>query len=106
MPEVEQMDAATIKAWLDDDKAVLIDVREANEVAAARIPGARHIAMSRFDPSEIPDLGERKLVLHCAVGMRSDAIARELLSRGLYDQVTNMIGGLTAWMEAGFEVES
>lgn len=106
MSVVAQIDPATIKQWLDDDKAVLIDVREDAEVAAFRIPGARHIAMSRFDPSSIPDLDGRKLVIHCAHGMRSDAVARELISRGLYDDVTNMTGGIAAWHQEGFPIDS
>ncbi len=106
MPGVEEADPATVKAMLDNGEAVLIDVREDAEVAQFRIPGAQHIAMSRFDPERIPDLEGRKLVLHCAAGMRSDAIARELLSRGLYEEITNMVGGIQAWAQAGFEVES
>ena len=100
----EQVEPEVVKKWLDADEAVMIDVREPNEVAAARIPGTIHMAMSSFDPQELPDLNGRKLVLQCAGGMRSDQVANFLLQNDHVDEAVNLIGGIKGWVEAGLPV--
>lgn len=101
----EQVEVETVKQWLDNGQAVMIDVRENEEVAAARIPGTVHIAMSSFDLDEIPPLDGRKLVFQCAAGMRSDQVARFLLDNGHIDEAVNLVGGIKAWAEAGYPIE-
>ncbi|MEQ8666237.1 MAG: rhodanese-like domain-containing protein [Rhodospirillales bacterium] len=104
--EPDQIDAETVKAWMDAGEAVVVDVREDDEVAAARIPGAVHLALSRFDPSQIPPHAGKKLVFSCASGMRSDHVARQLLLQGFVDQAANLEGGIQAWARAGLPVET
>lgn len=104
MNAVEQVDPETVKKWLDEDGAVMIDVREDEEVAAARIPGTIHIAMSRFDPEQLPDLAGRKLVLQCASGMRSDQVAQYLVREGIVESAANLAGGIQAWAQSGLPI--
>ena len=75
---------------------VLIDVRNPGEVELGTIDGARHISL----PALLRSLGgldrEAPTVVFCAGGYRS-AIASSLLrSRGFRD-VSDLIGGYTAW---------
>lgn len=106
MPEVKEVDAATVKKWVDGGEAVLIDVRERPEFDQARIPGATLVPMSSFDPAQLPEAAGRRLVFHCAVGQRSHSVAEYLLDAGLVDEAFNMVGGIQAWAALGLPVES
>ena len=46
---VKSVDAATVKEWLDQDKIVLVDVRETSEYDQEHIPGSMLLPMSKFD---------------------------------------------------------
>lgn len=99
---VQEIDAATAKAWVDDGSAVILDVREEQELAEARIPGATHNAMSSFDFDNIPKEDGKKVVVMCAHGMRSYQVADYLLRQGMLDEAYSMEGGIVAWAQAGF----
>ena len=45
---LKTVDPQTLKNWIAEDKAVLVDVREAGEVARERIPVAHHMPLSQF----------------------------------------------------------
>lgn len=92
-----------IKALLDAGKAVLVDVREPNEHAEVAIPGATLVPLSRFSTGDLPELGDRELILHCKGGGRSaDALAR-CRNAGI-TKVSHMAGGIMAWHGAGLPV--
>ena len=42
-----EVDAATLKSWMDRGEAVLVDVREENEFARESIPGATLVPLSK-----------------------------------------------------------
>lgn len=73
----------------------LIDVREDEEVAAGKIPSARHIPMGEV-PERLDEIdqGEEHIII-CRSGRRSGQIAEFLRSQG-YD-AKNMSGGMIAW---------
>ncbi len=81
---------------------ILIDVREPDEVAAGRIPGARVIPRGfleqRIDAA-VPDRDAR-VVLYCASGNRS-VLGADTLRRLGFRDVASMAGGFTAWKQAG-----
>ena len=84
---------------------VLIDVRNAGEVELGSIPGARHIALpellrrrNELDPTA-PTL------VFCAGGYRS-AIASSLLWSLGFTDVSDIIGGYTAWAARPQDVPS
>jgi rhodanese-related sulfurtransferase len=105
MKQLGEVDPVTLRRWLDDGRAVLIDVREPNENAAERIPEASLIPLSAFAdriPSAAP--GETTVVFHCRSGNRTGKAA-ELLCRAGYDAVYHLAGGIEAWKVAGFRTE-
>lgn len=107
MKEMTETDAATVKAWVDAGDAVIVDVREANELAQARVPGAIHIPMSAFNPSDLPDADDgKKLVIMCAMGIRSLQVGTYLLQNDMVDEAYNLAGGIQAWAMAGGAVET
>ncbi len=75
---------------------VLVDVRNPGEVALGSIPGARHVAL----PALLTSLGEldpaAPTVVFCAGGYRS-AIASSLMRAHGFDDVSDLVGGYTAW---------
>lgn len=104
MSAVQEIDAETAKAWVDRGEAVLIDVREAPELAEATIPGAVHIPMSAFDPTRVPQ-DDRKVVFFCAHGMRSLNVGAYMTAQGGMDEAYSMQGGIVAWANAGLPFE-
>ncbi|MDR3425580.1 MAG: rhodanese-like domain-containing protein [Alphaproteobacteria bacterium] len=89
-----------IAEMLEQRAIVLVDVREEGEYAAEHIEGAILCPLSAFDPSKLPDAGEKKIVFHCAHGMRSaKAVAKCLASR--LPHAAHMEGGIKAWKSAG-----
>lgn len=94
------MNEITVRDFARDRAAgatpLLLDVREAWEVAIAAIPGAVHIPMNEI-PDRLADLPrDREIVVMCKAGGRSMNVARFLVAQG-YGQVTNLTGGILAW---------
>lgn len=95
---MQEISATELKEKLDRGQDVqLIDVREADEVAIARIPNAVHIPlaqvvnrMEEIDPN-------RETVVHCKGGVRSARAIEALQRSGFKGELTNLRGGITAW---------
>ncbi|GAA2807815.1 hypothetical protein GCM10010441_35690 [Kitasatospora paracochleata] len=82
-------------------EAVLLDVREPEEQAAARVPGAVPLPLDRLlTGSATPPAG--LLLTFCRSGNRSRVAADHLAARGL--PALNVTGGLRAWAAAGLPV--
>lgn len=102
--DVRPVPAALVKAWLDRSEILLVDVRETKEYEVEHIAGALLLPLSSFEPDMFPVLPGRKVVLHCAIGKRSEA-AGKMLARAGHAGVIHMEGGLQAWKAAGFATE-
>jgi rhodanese-related sulfurtransferase len=92
---------------LVDAGAVLVDVRERDEHARERIPGARNVALSGLEQAEL-EAGPGKVVLfHCKSGMRTLGNAGKLAAKaGEGCDAYVVEGGLDAWRKAGLPVEA
>jgi rhodanese-related sulfurtransferase len=88
-------------AELMREGAVLIDIREADEHARERIPGARHHALSRLSSENPARPGDEILVFHCRSGSRTMANAPRLAAAAADCQTYVLDGGLEAWKKAG-----
>lgn len=77
---------------------VLLDVREAWELAISRLDDAVHIPMGQVPDrlDEIPR--DREVVVLCRSGGRSAQVCRFLQQQG-YQRVWNLTGGILAWGE-------
>lgn len=104
-PAVEDLTVEQVKAGLDDGSILLVDVREPNELAAERIPGAIDFPLSTFDPAALPDPKGKRLVFSCRSGRRSVTASKAAQDAGLPHDA-HMAGGILAWKAAGFETES
>ena len=100
------LSAAGAVQLINREKAVIVDVSEAEEFAAAHMTGARNIPLSQLE-EKLPTAVKNKqlpLVLLCATGaraVRAEAIAKKLG----YEKAQALSGGMKAWREAGLPVE-
>lgn len=102
--QLQEIDAQTLKQWLEEDSVKLVDVREPAEYATERIPGAQLYPLSQFNPEQaFPKTGQR-LVLYCQSGHRSTKAAKQCLNAGLAP-VSHLRGGLPTWKNAGYPIE-
>lgn len=91
--------------YLNGDKEfVLIDVREVDEFAEVRMPGAVNVPLSKLrgDTSDIPQ--DKDVIIVCARGGRSQQAAEMLAAQG-FTNLINMEKGTMDWLEEGKEVE-
>lgn len=102
---IKHIDAQTLKQWLTNDEAILIDVREPAEHKTANIPGAILKPLGSICCSDIPK-SRKKTVLHCQKGMRGTNACQKLFAENNDIEVYNLEGGIEAWKQAGFEVAS
>jgi rhodanese-related sulfurtransferase len=84
--------------------AVLVDVREADEHARERIPGARHHALTRIDRDSPALSGDDVLIFHCRSGARTKGNAAWLAAAAPKCETYILDGGIDAWKKAGLPV--
>ena len=104
-PPVRDLTAEDVARGLADGSMVLVDVREPNETAIERYPGAAIVPLSSFDPAQIPNPEGRQVVFACRSGRRSVTASQAAQAQGLpYD--AHLAGGILAWKAAGLPTES
>jgi rhodanese-related sulfurtransferase len=102
---VQDLTPTDVARGLAEDRMVLVDVRELNETAVERFPGAVIVPLSTFDPTAIPDPQGRQVVFACRSGRRSVTASQAAQDAGLpYD--AHLAGGILAWKAAGLPTES
>lgn len=96
---MQQATPAEVHALADTH---ILDVREPDEVAQARVDGTQHIPLGelveRLD--EVPR--DRTVYVMCHVGGRSAQATQYLGAQGI--DAVNITGGIVAWYRAGLPV--
>lgn len=95
---MEEITATELKAKIDaGEDFQLIDVRQPDEYAFAKIEGAKLIPlgeilrrMDELDPT-------REAVIQCKMGGRSARAIEALQQSGYKGTLKNLVGGITAW---------
>jgi len=105
MSDLRAVDAPTLKQKLDRGEAVLIDIRETDEHAREHILGARLAPLSAIDAHDFDRDHSKAAVFHCKSGMRTQANAAKLLSKG-FAEAYYLQGGIEAWKAAGLPVHT
>ena len=88
---------------LEAGDADVIDVREDDEWDAGRVPGARHVPILDVAAQAETLDRERRVVFYCRGGNRSALVADAFRAGGY--QAHNMAGGISAWAQAGLDLE-
>ncbi|MCC7260833.1 MAG: rhodanese-like domain-containing protein [Alphaproteobacteria bacterium] len=100
------VNAATLKQWLDNQEAVLLDVREPAEYEAESIAGSTLRPLSGISKASLPDCSGKKLVIHCRKGGRGTSACEKLLAEDPTLEIFNLEGGIASWAEAGYPLRS
>jgi rhodanese-related sulfurtransferase len=102
---VRDLTPEEVARGLDEGRMVLVDVREPNETALERFPGAVLVPLSAFDPAEIPPPEGREIVFACRSGRRSVTASLAAQEKG-FAYGSHLAGGILAWKDAGLPTET
>lgn len=105
MTSYKDIDPADLLSLMSIHKVLLVDVRNADEVAKSGIiAGAEHIPLHLI-PVKLGELSnEQPLVFYCHSGMRSAQACAFMSNKGR-NNIFNLQGGILAWGKAGFSFE-
>lgn len=91
------------------EKPIVLDVRSRvhREIDGRRIPGAVHVDLDALEATLEGIPRDRDVVVYCACPNEVTAVkvAMQLRERGIR-RVRPLLGGIDAWVSAGFEIES
>ena len=93
-----------LKERLDrGDELMVLDIREKDKWHDGHIKGALHIYAGHLEQhlDEIPE--DRPIVVTCNAGNHA-SLAASILRREGYREIYNLLGGMTAWQNAGYTV--
>jgi rhodanese-related sulfurtransferase len=99
-PHLTELTPAEVHDALQENRIVLVDVREPHEYEAERIHGALLFPLSSFDPAALP-VGDKPVVLQCGTGKRSAMAVAKCIAAGV-PVTTHLKGGIQAWKHAHF----
>jgi rhodanese-related sulfurtransferase len=103
---VSGLDPAAAVQLMNREKAVVIDVCEADEFAAGHVGGSKNVPLAELE-KKLAGVVKNKtlpLILVCQSGARSGravAVAKQLG----YEKAQSLAGGLVAWRAANLPVE-
>lgn len=102
IPEVSVDELAELLAA--DPGTRLIDVREPDEYAGARVPGAVLVPLGTVPDNVDSFRGDGPVYVICARGARSMRAAEFVAQHGV--DAVNVAGGTLAWIDAGHAVDA
>lgn len=95
---IKQITVDETRNVMGQDNVLLIDVREQDEWDAGHIDGAEFFSLSRLMAGDRGDWDKMaQVILYCRSGKRSMSAAQILQSQG-YQDLSNMVGGILAWI--------
>ncbi len=103
--QVRDLTPEEVAQGLKDGRIVLVDVREPNETAVERFPGAIEVPLSAFDPATIPAPPGSEVVFACRSGRRSVTASLAAQQEG-FPYTSHLAGGILAWKAAGLPTET
>jgi rhodanese-related sulfurtransferase len=103
---VDRIPAVTVAESLSSgEPPLLLDVRAPREHQTKRIGGSLLIPLNRLPLQADSIPRKRAIVVHCQTGYRS-SIAASLLQRQGFDNLADLVGGMSAWEASGLPVVS
>ncbi len=83
---------------MNDDKTVVLDVREPNEFTKSHIENAINIPLGKLEEklSTLEKYKNTPLIVACQTGARSVPACKTLVKAG-FEQIFNMQGGMQSW---------
>lgn len=102
---VSSLSAVEALRLINDQEALILDVRDGGEYKEGHIPQARHIPLGalRDRLGELTKAKDKPIVVYCRNGVTSQAACAQIKKSGIAD-VYSLSGGLSAWQEANLPV--
>ena len=90
---------------INKEDAIMLDVRESNELAMGSIRDAKHLSLSVLKQriEELKTHTEQPVITYCKAGTRSSA-ACEILKKNNFSNVMSLKGGIEGWKNANLPV--
>ncbi len=92
---IQEIDLKDLESWKERG-ALIVDVREADEVEEGMIPGAIHQALSQFPEFEERMPKDKEIVFYCRSGKRS-LKAAHIASHWTEQTIVSLSGGYVAY---------
>ncbi len=85
------------------EKIVILDVRDKRKWDKGHINGTKHIYVGHLEEKrdEVPN--DWPIIVYCGTA-QSASLAAPILKKYGYGKVYNVLGGMTAWKKAGYDV--
>ena len=98
--------AANAVQLMNRERAVVVDVCEPQEFAAAHVVGAKNVPLGQFE-QQLPQAVKNKtvpLIIVCASGARANRALATAKKLG-YEKAQVLAGGMKSWKDANLPVE-
>lgn len=107
MADYETIPPETAARMIAAGECYVVDVRSPAEFQAHRVAGAHLLPMGELQErhAEIPREPDRKILIVCEHGVRSQRTCAALAEHG-WTKLMNMQGGMAHWIECGLPVAS
>lgn len=90
---------------MNDERTIIVDVREPTEFAEGHIEGARNIPLGKLDEraGELESHKDLPIIVNCQSGTRSMAAGKKLTQLG-FKQIHELRGGMFAWKDQNLPI--
>lgn len=95
------------QAWqmINEDDAVLVDVRDIQRFSLSRPQGAFHLTNHSYADFKDEYDFDQPVIVSCYHGVSSQSVAQFLVEQG-YERVYSVKGGFEGWVRAELPVET
>ena len=84
-----------------NENTIILDTRAIHEYETSHIEGAKFVDYDSFTPAAVSEIDKnKKVIVYCSVGYRSERIGEKLQEMGFKD-VHNLYGGIFQWVNEG-----
>ena len=104
--KIKELTPATLTGLINRDNPLLIDLSSLADFEKMHVPGAKHVAMSQFDPEkkELAKAKSMPVVVIDKDGRGNSIKAAQRLVKAGFEKVHTLGGGVLAWHAAQLPV--
>lgn len=102
---VSALNPTQVLQLINQQDAVVVDIRDSGQYKAGHLPDARHIPYAELDQrmKELNKFKDKPLILYCQTDTRASSAGAKLKKAG-FATVHALRGGLPAWQQASLPV--
>ena len=102
---IKEIDTRIAIQLINQQDAVILDVRDDSECAAGQLPNSKHIPSEKIEERwvELQKFREKPIVMVYRSGIRSNQPSLILRKNG-FAQVFNLMGGIDTWKRANLPI--